>query len=84
MYTINHMWIANTDGIIPEARSQVTGIYETLEAAKAGLNDWFMKVPNNGCEITNVTEEQYSFLSPDKKTRGFVEIQEIKELNEAL
>lgn len=43
-----------------------------------------MKVPNNECEITNMTDEQYSFLSPDKKTRGFVEIQKIKELNEVL
>lgn len=84
MYTINHMWVANIDGVIPEARSQLTGLYETLEVAKVGLRDWFMKVPNNECEITNMTDEQYSFLSPDKKTRGFVEIQKIKELNEVL
>lgn len=38
-----------------------------------------MKVPNNGCEITKYTDEQYSFISPDGKTRGFVEIQEIEE-----
>ncbi len=40
-----------------------------------------MKVPNNGCEVTTHTDEQYSFISHDGKTRGFVEIQEIEELN---
>lgn len=80
MYTINHMWIDNIDGVIPEARSKVTGLYETIEQAKSGLNEWFMKVPNNGCEITKYTDGQYSFISPDGKTRGFIEIQEIEEI----
>ncbi len=75
---VNHMWIDNIDGIISEARSKVTGLYENIEQAKVGLNEWFMKVPNNGCEITEYTNEQYSFISPDGKTRGFVEIQEIE------
>ena len=79
MYTINHMWIDNINGAIPEARSKVTGLYETMEQAKVGLNGWFMKVPNNGCKIEKYTDEQYSFTSPDGKTRGFVEIQEIEE-----
>lgn len=80
MYTINHMWVANIDGMFPEARSQVGGLYETLEQAHAGLHEWFMKIPNNGCEITKDTEERYSFISPDGKTRGYVEIQEIKDI----
>lgn len=79
MFTINHMWITNTEGVIPEARSQVEGLYATKEEAKVGLNEWFMRVPNNGCEITKYSDEQYAFLSPDGKTRGFVEIQEIKQ-----
>ena len=39
MYTINHMWIDNIDGVIPEARSRISGLYETMEQAKSGLND---------------------------------------------
>ena len=50
-----------------------------MEQAKVGLNEWFMKVPNNGCKIEKYTDEQYSFTSPDGKTRGFVEIQEIED-----
>ena len=42
MYTINHMWIDNINGAIPEARSKVTGLYETMEQAKVGLNGLFM------------------------------------------
>ena len=57
MYTINHMWIDNINGVIPEARSKVTGLYETMEQAKVGLNEWFMKVPNNGCKIEKYTDE---------------------------
>ena len=64
MYTINHMWIDNIDGIIPEARSKAFGLYETIDQAKTGLNEWFMKVTDNGCEITKYTDEQYSFISP--------------------
>ena len=79
MYTINHMWIDNINGVIPEARSKITGLYGTMEQAKVGLNELFMKVPNNGCKIEKYTDEQYSFTSPDGKTRGFVEIQEIEE-----
>lgn len=77
MYTINHMWINNIDGLIPEARSEVTGLYETMKDAKIGFNEWFARIPNDGCEVTKYTDEQYSFISSDGKTRGFVEIQEI-------
>lgn len=38
-----------------------------------------MEVPNNGCNITKYTDEQYSVIGPEGKTRGFVEIQEIEE-----
>lgn len=78
MYVINHMWIDNIDGVISEARSKVSGLYDNMEQAKNGLNERFMKVPNNGCKIEKYTDEQYSFTSPDGKTRGFVEIQEIE------
>ena len=79
MYTINHMWVANMDGIIPEGRSKVYGLYKTMDEALAGLDKWFMKIPNNGCEITRVTETSFKFLSPDRKSRGYVEIQKIEE-----
>lgn len=77
MYTITHSWI-NDKGIIPEAICKVSGLYKTMEDARKGLNLWFMKVPNNGCEIFKITEDLYSFLSPDEKTRGYIEIQEIE------
>lgn len=82
MYTINHMWVANIDGEFPEARSNVYGIYNTIEEAKIELSEWFMKMPNNGCEIIKYTDEQYSFISPDKKTRGFIEIQKIEQVED--
>lgn len=78
MYTINHMWVANIDGLFPEARSEVSGLYETIEDAKDGLRDMMMRTPNNGCDIIKYNDEAYSFISPDGKTRGYVEIQEIK------
>ena len=80
MYTINHMWVANIDGTYPEGRSKVVGLYETLKDAKKGLHLWFMKTPNNGCMLTKDTDERYSFISPDGKTRGYVEIQKIEEV----
>ena len=80
MYTINHMWVSNIDGAYPEARSKVIGLYETLEGAKKGLHLWFMKAPNNGCTLTKDTDERYSFISPDGKTRGYIEIQKIEEV----
>jgi len=42
------------------------------------LHLWFMKVPNNGCEISQITEDHYSFISPSGKTRGYVEIRAIE------
>jgi len=63
MFTITHSWI-NEKSMTPEAICRVSGLY--------------MKVPNNGCEIFQITEDQYSFLSPSGKTRGFVEIQLIE------
>ena len=77
MYTITHSWI-NEKSLTPEAICRVSGLYETIEEARKGLHLWFMKVPNNGCEIFQITEDQYSFLSPSGKTRGFVEIQLIE------
>jgi len=76
MFTIVHSWV-NEKSMIPEAVCRVSGIYTTIEDARKGLHLWFMKVPNNGCEITQITEDQYSFISPNGKTRGFVEIQVI-------
>ena len=35
MYTINHMWVSNMDGIIPEGRSKVYG----AECIKKVLED---------------------------------------------
>jgi len=78
MFTITHIWI-NEKSLIPEAICRVSGLYETIEEARKGLHLWFMKVPNNGCEIFQITEDQYSFLSPNGKSRGFVEIQLIEE-----
>ena len=43
MYTINHMWVANMDGIIPEGRSKVYGLYKTMDEALDGLDKWFME-----------------------------------------
>ena len=79
MYTITHCWI-NNEGNIPEANCSVNGLYDTMEEAKKGLHLWFMKVPNNGCEIFKVTDEMYYFLSPDGKTKGYVEIQKVGNL----
>ena len=31
------MWIDNINGVIPEARSKITGLYHTMEQAKVGL-----------------------------------------------
>lgn len=59
MYTISHMWVANMDGIIPEGRSKVYGLYKTMDEALAGLDKWFKEIPNNGCEITRVTETSF-------------------------
>ena len=78
MYTITHSWI-NEKSLTPEAICRVLGVYETIEEARKGLHLWFMKVPNNGCEIFQITEDQYSFLSPSGKSREFVEIQAIEE-----
>jgi hypothetical protein len=77
MYTITHCWI--NDGVnIPEANCKVSGLYNSLNEARKGLHIWFMTVSNNGCELRRVTEDMYTFLSPDGKTRGCVEIQELK------
>ena len=77
MFTITHIWI-NEKSLIPEAICRVSGLYETIEEARKGLHLWFMKVPNNGCEISQITEDHYSFISPSGKTRGYVEIRAIE------
>jgi len=74
MYTITHSWI-NEKSLTPEAICRVYGLYKTIEEARKGLNLWLMTTPNNGCEISQITEDHCSFLSPSGKTRGFVEIQ---------
>lgn len=82
MYTINHMWVANfgIENKIPEGRSKIYGLYKTIDDAIIGLEEWLMKIPHNGCDIMRVTETLVMFLSPDGKTRGYVEIQKIKDV----
>ena len=82
MYTINHMWVANMDGVIPEGRSKVYGLYKTMDEALVNLKDakkaWLSAALEDGYPIpepasTETFSGQFKLRLPKSLHRDLTE-----------